>query len=190
MNHLNLKEHVRHGNSLLPAECYDNFAKARQTPLVCHWHDEFEFLKIISGSMLIKQNDELFAAHEGDLLFFKSGTLHAGEHYRDESVHYRSIVFHPDILCGSDELTDKYVAPLMNGEIDPRRDLGRSAELSESFDKLFSVLDKKDQCFELETRGIIFSMFSMLIKSGRSTESRALGPTSEHVKKAIRYINE
>ena len=186
MNRAGLKESVKHGSSLLPAECYDV-----RGSVVCHWHDELELMKVIRGTVNIKQNERLFTAKEGDIFFFTGGTLHAAEPAcKEEDVHCISIVFHPDILCQSDAIKQKYVDPVLNKTLEFKDNYKGYENVSEHFDKLTCVLKNRTDAYELLARAHILSIYSILIGSAKKISEPRIQRTSEQIKMAISYVNE
>lgn len=191
MRNHELKEARRHGDDMMPIRCYDYFAPIGINPMDCHWHDEMELFKLISGSLKIQCGDSFFYAEPGSLLFFNSGEIHAAEAIDNAPIDFRSIVFHPDILCDRDLIRAKYVTPILNGRMVPPTDIGFDSNIAQSFDCLFKTLESKTFGYELEVKSLLFHIFSLIAKNVKIEEAPVhSSASSQSIKNVIAFIND
>lgn len=68
----------QHGTPEFPVEYYyvDHSHPRYQMPF--HWHQEWELLRVLEGSMQIYLDDEQYALAAGDILLIRGGMLHGG----------------------------------------------------------------------------------------------------------------
>ncbi len=191
MNYSELKESKKHGDEVMPIKNYDIFSPLGITPLDCHWHTEMEFFQLIKGRVRIQKNDEFFEAEPGALLFFSSGELHAADNLTNDSVVFRSIVFHPELLSAQDIIRAKYITPIINGSLSVNRDLRDDRIIVTCFEGLFETLNKKHFGYELEVKALLFTIFARLIQIGKLKEAPAAESSSfKSIKKVTKYIND
>ena len=69
----NLMESAKHGTDSYPFKCY--FEKLSQFDFYCidwHWHTEWEFVYVESGSMTVCVGESMFSLSEGNGIFINS----------------------------------------------------------------------------------------------------------------------
>ncbi len=100
-----------------PAEYYYVDTSHPRFVMQCHWHREWEFIYVISGSAEFTIDNVTFQAFGGDALIVPSGCLHAGVPEAD--CIYECLVFDlPMIYSGSKDLRT-YLAPFLQYELRP-----------------------------------------------------------------------
>lgn len=191
MNYNELKEIRKHGDDMMPIRNYDYFAPLGINPMHCHWHDEMELFKLVKGKLKIQCGDKFFFAVPGSLMFFNSGEIHAAEPTTDEPIDFRSIVFHPDMLCDRDLIRAKYITPVLKGRMILPTDLSYDSEIVGTFDRLFGVLDVKEFGYELEVKSLLFHIFARLSKNVKIEEVPVhTSASAQSIKKVIEFIND
>ena len=83
-----------------------------------HWHDDFEFFSIRTGSMYYGIPGEEIIFHEGDVGFLNSGVLHMTQGANEFLFIQQNHNFSPDFICGdrNSPLGMKYVMPLISNK--------------------------------------------------------------------------
>ncbi len=92
---------------------YPNYAAAS------HWHDDLEFIYILSGSMQYNVNGETIDITEGNGIFVNSRQLHYGFSYTKEECEFICILLHPMLLCNSQSIDKDFVSPILSNSALP-----------------------------------------------------------------------
>lgn len=89
-----------------------------------HWHDDVEFISVLSGQMDYNVNGEIVSIKAGEGIFVNARQLHYGfsaEHHQCEFI---CVLLHPLRLCSSLRLEQQYLHPLLSNEAIPYCHLG------------------------------------------------------------------
>ena len=111
-----LPVHYNQGNypAFLGQEELSELVHFRTLP---HWHEEFEFLRVISGRMPHEINGVSVKLAEGDVLFVNVRQMHRSKRARENGKPVRCVFqilqFHPSALYGDILLARSTVLPLM-----------------------------------------------------------------------------
>lgn len=107
----NGRELLTYGTEDFPIAFFDDDLTSINVPY--HWHDEFEFVIITDGSVLVRIAGKEFKLTAGDGYFSNSGILHA-ETLITPTGHRHALVFSPKIISQCDDLIWKtYVLPVL-----------------------------------------------------------------------------
>ncbi len=78
-----------------------------------HWHNDFEFIYIISGKMKFNINGETVTLEAGNGVFVNEKQLHfAFSDTREECV-FICILLHPMLLCSTQRIEQDYLSPIL-----------------------------------------------------------------------------
>lgn len=192
MTDKNLKEERRHG--AVSCYCIRPPYAASLEQLECHWHDEMELFRVEQGAAQVQCGSTCFEVKAGDLVFFNSGELHAAQSLTDAALGYDAVVFSPELLCGdrNDLIRVKYVSPVMEGRLVPRRVIrgqdGREQEMLREFDEAVALLTGRPETYELRVQARLLDIFAGLAESGLQASVRREKEPSQGIKAAIEYI--
>ena len=106
----------------------------------CHWHVDFEFLHVIRGSMRFFVNGDVVRLDEGQGIFINSRQLHYGFDLDGQDCEFACTLLNPLRFGVLPQLTQRYVAPLMENRrlpylvVDDGREEGR--RVLETLDQL------------------------------------------------------
>lgn len=191
MEHFSYHEPIHHYTGDLPLAFYhvdEFFSRYRMT---MHWHDEIEFIRIISGSLRFYLDGAEYELLEGDFCVVGSGAIHGGE---PESCVYQCLVFDLKALTpiisacikAADEIARRHLI-IKNSKI-------RSMPL---FEEALRSLFEKAGSYRGNTFEVISSLYGVLPyltdQSGRSVEYESTVPrirVSEQLKPALEYIEQ
>lgn len=81
-----------------------------------HWHDDIEFILILSGQMLYNINGEVVVLKEGEGIFINARQLHFGYSEDKTECIFICLLLHPMLLCFSKSLEQKYINPIILNE--------------------------------------------------------------------------
>lgn len=87
---------------------YDGFAAPS------HWHDDVEFIVVISGKMQYNVNGEVIEIEENQGIFVNSRALHFGFSSSYKECEFICVRLHPSLICSSDEFERQFVLPVIN----------------------------------------------------------------------------
>ena len=89
------------------------FSKGR---VLCHWHEDLEFLAVRQGRMRYSVNGEFFEIGEGEGLFINSCHMHSFECLRGADCAFSSLLVHPSVLGANAYLRENFVRPLSRND--------------------------------------------------------------------------
>ena len=95
MQYLDLHEKKKHGTDLFPFEYYYIEKDHPRYQMNYHWHTEYEFIRVLKGSLTMTLNEKSFEAVAGELIFIHGGILHAGV---PSDCIYECLVFDLDLF--------------------------------------------------------------------------------------------
>ncbi len=81
---------------------------------ISHWHEDFEFMYIISGHMWYQVNEETVLLEEGEGIFTNAYQLHYGFSKDKTECQFLCLIFHPDFLSTNRSIEESYLAPVIN----------------------------------------------------------------------------
>jgi AraC-like DNA-binding protein/mannose-6-phosphate isomerase-like protein (cupin superfamily) len=106
-------EHVLYNKSDFPV--YIRLGILSQYPdyaAESHWHDDIEFILILSGSMDYNINGEITTLSQGEGIFVNSRQFHYGFSGEHQECVFICILLHPALLCSTQYIEQKYVQPI------------------------------------------------------------------------------
>lgn len=80
---------------------------------LCHWHEDVEFLMALSGHLTYNVNGTPVSVEEGDAIFINARHMHYGFSADGTDCLYICITFRPQLLCVSEEVTNRYILPIL-----------------------------------------------------------------------------
>ncbi len=79
-----------------------------------HWHDDLEFICIISGSMQYNVNGKISSLNEGDGIFVNARQLHFAFSETKTECEFLCILLHPMLLCSTQFVENDLVSPIIS----------------------------------------------------------------------------
>mgnify|MGYP000735874751 CR=1 FL=1 len=77
----------------------------------CHWHDDIEWIYIITGKMRYYVNGKRLILNEGDSLMVNARQMHYGYAFEQQDCYFLCILFHPSLFGNNQILQEKYFLP-------------------------------------------------------------------------------
>ena len=113
----NFHEERTHGSAVFPLEVYKSHNTNEYYSVSQHWHEEYEWIYIESGTIHLTLHGKDIILSPGDCCFINSGELHA-IHAHEESLYY-AIVFQPGFLDFAfyDACQHNFIRPLTAGKL-------------------------------------------------------------------------
>ncbi|MDD3253973.1 MAG: AraC family transcriptional regulator [Lachnospiraceae bacterium] len=170
---------------------YPNYAA------ISHWHDDLEFIYIISGQMHYRINGKQILLRAGEGLFVNTRQFHYGFSPDHQECDFICILFHPLLLCSSASVEQQFVLPVLQNECFPYLVL---RGMNEQEQKILLTLQEIWDCalanpfagtFALKTQALLFQLWENLFSlSGHTEKNQA--PGNQHLtilKDMIRFIS-
>ncbi len=111
-----------------------------------HWHDELEFISILSGYMDYNVNGEIIRLNAGQGIIVNSRQLHFGFSKEEKECRFICILLHPLILCSSQHIDREFVSPILNDDSIPYILLDEKNEWQgQILDDLSEMCDNKEK---------------------------------------------
>lgn len=109
-----LAERIYYDNPDFPAFIRKNYIPENpRFPEMTQWHDEVEFITVLSGSIKYNINGEIVTIHKGEGIFVNAKQLHVIVSDYGNSCELYCIILHPILLCSSKYVAQKYVSPII-----------------------------------------------------------------------------
>lgn len=114
----NMMETIQHGSKEYPFHFYyDNLELFDFHCIEWHWHTEFEFVYVETGTVYFGISDKQFALSEGQGVFINSKILH--RYFSQGNAIVPNFVLMPYFIAAQDSLIyQKYVLPIMVSPMD------------------------------------------------------------------------
>ncbi len=87
---------------------YPNFAADS------HWHDDLEFISVLSGSMDYNVNGEILHLEAGQGIIVNARQIHYGFSTAHNECAFYCILLHPMLLCTSQHIDQDFVSPVLS----------------------------------------------------------------------------
>ncbi len=118
---------------------YPNYAAAS------HWHDDLEFIYILSGTMQYNVNGKIINIEQGNGILVNSRQLHYGFSYTKEECDFICILLHPMLLCNSQSIDRNFVTPILSDSSIPYILLQQNVAWQKSIlDNIYIMYEYKD----------------------------------------------
>lgn len=136
--------------------------------MLCHWHEDVEFVKVISGHMIYDINGKKIRLSAGGAVLINSKQMHYGYSDDKSGCVYYCVLFQTQLLAGNESLQRQYVEPItQNRKIQyTYLNVGRTEDkpLVECFDRIYTMFDRGDDGFELKAISELASAWAMWYK--------------------------
>ncbi len=108
-----------------------------------HWHEELEFIYILTGTEEVQVGDDLFRCEAGDGYFINSGVLHSARKVTQKCIQEATILRSTLLAPEGSIFEEKYARPLLQCEGLPyvhlRKDVPEEAELLSLMDSAWKA---------------------------------------------------
>lgn len=185
-----LRERIIYPDAALPVEiCIDDYSTLYDRTLNCHWHDEFEFDLLISGSVEFFINGEHFEMKAGDCVFINSGAMHTATAKGDENAVMLVTVMGAELLApaAKGSIYSRYIAPVLSSAAFC---MIKDDDVIEKIREIHS-LKEDDAGFSLSVISSFASLWRLAfpcIVSDNGVVRHSGGEKEERVKALISYI--
>jgi AraC-like DNA-binding protein len=158
-NGTNFREKFEHGSEAFPVALYDcgNFAPY-------HWHPEYEFIYMLSGSATYHIDTNIITLSEGDCSICKGGQLHSIMFKNKEATSAYALVFDlkfllKDIDICNNFFSEEYLINCKFSACDEKEKL-----IGDTVKEICEVLTCKSFGYELEVKMLLTKVFVGIFK--------------------------
>ena len=197
--HDDFLENRAHGDTSFPCAAY--YTDGYHYDVPWHWHEEYEFSFIRSGSCPMTVGTDHLTLQAGDGLFINTGTLHAQETTKATNNFYKEdLVFHGRLIYGSKQTVfwQKYMAPIATSNlslpyIHLSSDIKWEKEIIELIAEATHIAREHAYGFEFFIREKLSRIFLLLSQNRTELASHSQkesSPEMHHIKKMMQYIQD
>lgn len=181
-------EHVRYNNADLPLylqkgllSSYPNYAAE------CHWHDDIEFIVVLSGKMQYNINGQIVTLEAGNGIFVNSRQFHFGYSDTFTECKFLCVILHPVSLCVSHYIEQSFIAPILDDVLLPYHLLHSDTDWE---NRIINALCDMFEAEELKIISLFFDIWNELYKHKGSLIQNTFNKNSKLniLKKMISFI--
>ena len=161
---------------------------------IMHWHDDLEFIRVLTGKMIYMVNEQRIELDEGDIIFVNTQQSHGHTHINYQDCIFDGILIPTKLLKYPCELNDKYVHPFYYDSkfasfVFRKDDRGHKA-LSDACDVIMATVEKKVDAYEFDLVAEAYKLMAEIIKrlNCRAVEAIGVTPWADTLHKMIGYI--
>lgn len=169
-----------------------------ETHVPWHWHEEFEFVYIIKGTMELTTSTQSSLFHQGEAAFINSNVLCTmGCAKERELVMTDSFLFHPIFLGGHFKsiFETKYINPVSQNKnlqiLEIRGTTGEQRSLLSKLRRLSSLQENEN--IEFQTRNLLSEIWLLLLEEIRNSKAPAISGNAIHqdrIQTMMSYIQQ
>ncbi len=79
-----------------------------------HWHEDLEFISVLSGSMDYNVNGEIIHLEAGQGIIVNARQVHYGFSNEHKDCEFYCVLLHPMLLCASQHIDHDFVSPILS----------------------------------------------------------------------------
>lgn len=136
----------------------------------CHWHDDIEWIYIISGKMCYDINGKKVLLNEKDSLMVNARQMHYGYSYKKQDCHFLCILFHPSLFGSNKTLLQKYVTPVLKNAdceyLHFHSNEARGQMTAEYLEQIRCLKAEAANAYEMQAVAVMLQLWSSLVQCG------------------------
>ena len=195
--HDDFLENRAHGDTAFPCAAY--YTDTNTHDVRWHWHEEYEFSVVRSGSCPMSVGSDHLTLHAGDGIFINTGTLHSQETTKSSQDFYKEdLVFHGRLIYGSKHTVfwQKYMAPIATSSlalpyIHLSGNVAWEKEIIDLIAESARIMRGRNYGYEFYVREKLSRIFLLLAQNRTELAAHTHNDSSQemqHIKKMIQYI--
>lgn len=136
---------------------------------LCHWHDDVELLLAVKGHLSYNINGTTVDIPQGHAIFVNARQMHYGYSADGTDCKYVCITFRPQFLCGNEELSSRFILPILSASSAPYLILSPTecSDLPNQMYKIESLYRDQPEGFELEVFSCLLGLWHSLYRKIR-----------------------
>ena len=136
----------------------------------CHWHDDMEWIYILSGSMCYYVNGKMILLNEQDSFMVNVRQMHYGSSYKEQDCRFLCILFHPSLFGSNPALLQKYVTPVMEHSdceyLHFHSKQARGREIAGYLEQIRRLKEEAANAYELQAVAVMLQLWGSLLQCG------------------------
>ncbi len=163
MKDLQYNENKQHGTPDFPIQYYNVDITHPQYIMPLHWHDEFEIIKINSGTFELFIENRSLLLKSGQSAIIECTQMHRGIPH---DCRYECVVFSISMLQKkSNDIVRKYLRPIRHRSVEIN-DLVTTPDTKAAIDSLLNTLRSDNEYYELAVHRNLYTFFEAIYKEG------------------------
>ncbi len=139
-----------------------------------HWHDDLEFMYILSGTMEYNVNGEIITIQEGNGIFINARQMHYGFSNIKEESEFICVLLHPMMLCTSSRIDRDFVSPLITDNSIPYILLDKGVdwqkEVLDDIEKMYNY--KNHSSAQLYIQNLFYHIWILFTENAMKTRKK------------------
>lgn len=161
---MDYKEKRVHGTQDFPVELYRMDIHHPRYEMVCHWHMEFELLRVVKGDLNISLNERKYSLTQGDIVFINAGMLHSAVPQGQDCV-YECVVFNMYYFLTQNDVCNTFIKNTVNCSVLINEHYNEDCvELRDTTNKLFKAMDSASYGYQLTVKGLLYQFLGTIFK--------------------------
>ncbi len=166
----------------------------------CHWHNEYEFILVTHGSMIMEIDAKPLHVSAGDALIINSGEIHSSYCINNSTCCLYGIIFNLEILSSSnlDVCQKKFIEPFLAGQYKFLSLIkcvsGWQTDIIRQMKRIIAAYQQKPFGYELSIKSSLYNILSDIISNNAFVIApKIINLQQEKLKKfktAIKYIED
>lgn len=190
MKYLSYKEKIEHGPISFPFALYNVTQNHRRYNMMLHWHNEYEIIKVNSGTLLLSIDGEQYKLHSGDIVILKDGVLHSGS---PKDCKYQCLLFDLRFLLKDNFIGNKNLHKILNHEKNIQlfftKDMTTPYKILE---EIFYIMEEKEDGYEFKILGEFYNLLGCIERNNYYDSTISIAPKNKRrllqLKKVLLYI--
>lgn len=182
------KEDRVHGSSQVPYCFYRNQIPEDYPGIPIHWHDEFELMRVNSGTGSLYLEGEILPVSKGAVCLVLPDQLHGIEGH----MNYDTLVFSSSMLISTlqERSFEQIVSFLVYSDclIDQPAYPAKGSLLEKAMNQIFESMDQNSPLWDLYLRSGLLEMVASLEEQGKLKKGRQAPALLELYEPVLRYI--
>lgn len=162
---MSFNELKQRGTADFPIELYRIDKTHAQYEMTSHWHGENELIRVRSGKLSVKLNNNIYTLTAGDCVFVNSETVHGAI---PEECEYDCVVFDASAFLVSFSKGTSPLSSFLGGTLLINEYFPASAKnVCDAFDHLINSLENEDNIGKKYTvTGAVYTLFGVIMSGG------------------------
>lgn len=168
--------------------------------LVCHWHNEFEYGVVLTGSLDYYIDGKHIRVNQGDAIFINANSMHMATQVGNDNVIMFTVSFLPSLFIGGNSGTifQKYFQPILQSSIKGffiERKMKEGNQIVKLLHEIYELDCKQTEGFELLYISLISQIWCITLRYVKEHKQEFLPFQTDHrnerkAKDILSYIQE
>ncbi len=160
---------VHYENHEIPLRIKEyTMAIGKEKPPIPHWHDDFELVHIVSGTMEYRVNDDRLIMSAGDFLFVNTREMHYNKRHTEQPVTAQCVLFQPKLLTPNPVIQLRFIEPIwISGPFEYLyypRNTAQAQKCNELMRQIVTLKTNAEPGYELEVIGLLHLMMAVIFR--------------------------